>query len=125
VTWMDEGWGRLRLRIKTPASSQCRAQFKVLALDVFAPHRYCDPVKNITLSIEDDLYRLARRKAAEMETSVSGLVRNYFRSLADEENRLRKVKARMERLFAETDSAPHVRTAGRTDREEIYAKRVR
>jgi hypothetical protein len=41
-------------------------------------------VKNITLSVDDEVYRLARRKAAERETSVSGLVRDYLNGLAGE-----------------------------------------
>jgi plasmid stability protein len=35
-------------------------------------------MKNITISLDDELYRQARIKAAEQGTSVSGLVRNYL-----------------------------------------------
>ncbi len=39
-------------------------------------------VKNITLSIDDETYRLSRIKAAEAGTSVSALVRDYLADLA-------------------------------------------
>ena len=38
-------------------------------------------MKNITVSIDENTYRLARIRAAELDTSVSALVRNYLRSL--------------------------------------------
>jgi predicted CopG family antitoxin len=38
-------------------------------------------VKNVTVAIPDDVYRLARIKAAERDTSVSGLVRDFLMKL--------------------------------------------
>ena len=38
-------------------------------------------MKNITLSIDDETYRLSRIKAAEAGTSVSALVRDYLADL--------------------------------------------
>ena len=38
-------------------------------------------MKNITVSVDDETHRLARIRAAELETSVSALVRSYLRSL--------------------------------------------
>jgi plasmid stability protein len=38
-------------------------------------------MKNITISIEDDLYRQARIKAAEQSTSISALFRRFLNSL--------------------------------------------
>jgi plasmid stability protein len=35
-------------------------------------------MKNITISIDDDLYRQARMKAAEQSTSISALFRNFL-----------------------------------------------
>ncbi len=48
-----------------------------------ALHRNCEAVvmKNITLSVDDECYRFARIRAAELGTSVSALVRGYLRSL--------------------------------------------
>jgi plasmid stability protein len=57
-------------------------------------------MKNITVSVEDELYRRARVKAAEQETSVSALVKAFlltvvegetdFDRLAQEERDLRQ-----------------------------------
>ena len=35
-------------------------------------------MKNITVSIDDDLYRQARMKAAEQSTSISALFKNFL-----------------------------------------------
>ncbi len=39
-------------------------------------------MKNITVSVDEETHRLARIRAAELDTSVSALVRDYLRSLA-------------------------------------------
>ena len=46
-------------------------------------HNSCEAVKkkNITVSIDEKTHRLARIRAAELDTSVSALVRGYLRSL--------------------------------------------
>ena len=50
------------------------------------PHRKCETVsmKNITVSVDEETHRLTRIRAAELDTSVSALVRNYLRSLVSE-----------------------------------------
>jgi plasmid stability protein len=45
---------------------------------------YCDSVKNITVSLPDPVYRRARIKAAERDTSVSALVREFLTKLGEE-----------------------------------------
>ena len=50
-------------------------------------------MKNITVSLDEDTYRRARVKAAELETSVSALVRRFLMELAagePETERLRR-----------------------------------
>ena len=39
-------------------------------------------MRNITISVGDDTYRRARIRAAELDTSVSALVRTFLRRLA-------------------------------------------
>ncbi len=39
-------------------------------------------MKNITVSVDEGTYRRARIRAAELDTSVSALVRNYLMSVA-------------------------------------------
>ena len=38
-------------------------------------------MRNITVSVDDDTYRLSRIRAAELDTSVSALVRGYLQDL--------------------------------------------
>ena len=40
--------------------------------------------RNITVSVDDATYRRARIRAAELDTSVSALVRDYLQSMAFE-----------------------------------------
>jgi len=39
-------------------------------------------VRNITVAVDEETHRLARIRAAELDTSVSSLVRGYLRGLA-------------------------------------------
>ena len=39
-------------------------------------------MRNITVSVDEDTHRLARIRAAALDTSVSALVRDYLRRLA-------------------------------------------
>lgn len=51
-----------------------------------AIRRYCENMKNITVTVDDDTYRRARIKAAERDTSVSALVKQFLTELATEES---------------------------------------
>jgi hypothetical protein len=42
-------------------------------------------MKNVTVSVPAEVYRRARIKAAERDTSVSAMVREFLISIADEE----------------------------------------
>jgi plasmid stability protein len=64
-------------------------------------------MKNITISIDDDLYRQARMKAAEQSTSISALFRNFLLRLTVNEGAETEFErlAREEReLFAYLDA---------------------
>ncbi len=50
-------------------------------------------MKNITVSVDEETHRLARIRAAELDTSVSTLVRNYLKSLTDGQDRGRTTDA--------------------------------
>ncbi len=41
-------------------------------------------MRNITVSVDEEIHRLARIRAAEMDTSVSALVRGYLKSLVSD-----------------------------------------
>ena len=79
-------------------------------------------MKNITISVADDVYRAARIRAAEDGTSVSALVARYLASLAGldvERNRLevqqRRVQREIERFSA----------GDRLGRDELHGRAVR
>lgn len=55
-------------------------------------------MKNITVTVDDETYRRARIKAAEKDTSVSALVRQFLTEVAADESRAERLR----RLEAET-----------------------
>lgn len=59
---------------------------------------------NITLSLDDDLVKKVRKIAVERDTTLTGLVRDYLRSLANGDSALgrkRREREALERSFAE------------------------
>ena len=53
-------------------------------------------MKNITVSVEEELYHRARLKAAQKKTSVSALVKGFLASIVEEESEFDRL-AREER----------------------------
>ena len=51
-------------------------------------------MKNITLAVEDDVLAAVRKLAAERETTVNGLVRDYLESLAKQASKDDAARAR-------------------------------
>ena len=49
-------------------------------------------MKNITVSVDDEIYRRARMKAAEQDTSVSALVARFLAALAADESDVERLK---------------------------------
>jgi plasmid stability protein len=49
-------------------------------------------VKNITIALEDEVYRRARIRAAQEDTSVSALVRDFLIQLANQEDTAERLK---------------------------------
>ena len=57
-------------------------------------------MKNITVSLDDETYRRVRVKAAEMDTSVSALVKSFLLELGSTESETERLK-REERFWRE------------------------
>jgi plasmid stability protein len=57
-------------------------------------------VKNITVSLPDDVYRRARIRAAECDTSVSALVREFLTNLGTRENDFERRKRLQDEVIA-------------------------
>ncbi len=55
-------------------------------------------MKNITLSIDEDVIRTVRRYAAEHGSTVNALVREFLTELANREDRARKARQRIRQL---------------------------
>jgi len=74
-------------------------------------------MKNITVTVDEEVYRRARVKAAERDTSVSALVKEFLVALASEEPSTRK----LEREERELRAGIRAFTAGnRLSRDEAH-----
>jgi hypothetical protein len=73
---------------------------KVGTLDDPSRPHYCENMRNITVSVDDDTYRLARVKAAERDTSVSALVKLYLADLARGEGNFERLAREEKELRA-------------------------
>ena len=90
-------------------------------------------MKNITVSVDEQTHRLARIGAAELDTSVSALVRDYLENLVadrtggaadngpivepEAERRRRMLREAIEDIRA---TSPEFRAADNLPREELY-----
>ena len=79
-------------------------------------------MKNITVSVPDDVYRAARIRAAERGSSVSGLVADYLRTLSDRELEFSRLEAQQRRVQRQIR---RFRAGDRLGRDEVHARAVR
>ena len=75
-------------------------------------------MKNITVSVNDDTYRLACKKAAEIGTSVSDLLQSYLSKLASGKDRNSEIR-RLQRLQDDTLAAIKARGGGLRSRDNL------
>lgn len=76
-------------------------------------------MKNVTVSVPAEVYRRARVKAAERDTSVSALVREFLISVAEEEPDF----ARRKRLQDEVlRSIRRFKAANRLERGQLHQR---
>ena len=61
-------------------------------------YTYTVHMRNITLSVDDDVLAAVRRHAAEHDSSVNALVREYLTNLAGHRDRARRARARLRQL---------------------------
>jgi plasmid stability protein len=79
-------------------------------------------VKNLTVSIPDDVYRIARVRAAEGGSSVSALVAGYLRSLGDDGAEFSRLEAQQKDVTGEIE---RFRAADRLTRDELHQRAIR
>lgn len=76
-------------------------------------------MKNITVTVPDDVYRSARVRAAEEGRSVSALVAEFLRSLSESGGEFARLEAQQRRVQAEIERF----TAGdRLARDELHGR---
>jgi plasmid stability protein len=79
-------------------------------------------MKNITVTVPDDVYRNARIRAAERGTSVSSLVGEYLRSLSGREAEFSRLEAQQKQVQREIQ---RFRAGDRLDRDQLHDRAVR
>ena len=72
-------------------------------------------MKNITLSVDEDVLAAVRRHAAEHNSTVNALVREYLTSLAAYEDRARRARQRLRQLSRHSQGRLGKRTWTRED----------
>ena len=90
-------------------------------------------MKNITVSVDEETHRLARIRAAELDISVSALVREYLKSLVadraggatseepDAETETERRRRMLREVFEDFDvRAVGLRMSDNLTREELY-----
>jgi hypothetical protein len=87
------------------------------AVDGVTGFYYCDYVKNITVSLDEETYRQARMIAAQRNTSVSALVKRFLLELGSGETETERLK-REERALRERVTA--FRASDRVSRDELH-----
>jgi hypothetical protein len=79
-------------------------------------------MRNVTVSIPDDVYRAARVRAAEDGTSLSSLVAGHLRSLGEHEAEFARLEAQQRRIQKQIKgfSARH-----NIDRDALHERAIR
>jgi len=78
-------------------------------------------VKNITVSVPDEVYRRARIKAAEQDSSVSGLVAEFLARLAGEDSSFERRKRLQDEVLA---TIRRFRASNRLSRDTVHRRRA-
>jgi plasmid stability protein len=81
-------------------------------------------MKNITVSLDDDVYRRARIKAAELDTSVSALVKKYLVDLAGQETDFERRQKLQDEIIAKVRKKGFS-ASDRLTRDELYDRKRR
>jgi plasmid stability protein len=79
-------------------------------------------VKNITVTVPDDVYREARIRAAEQGSSVSALVGDFLRSLSERDAEFARLEAQQQ---AVQQRIVRFRASDRLSRDELHDRAVR
>ena len=78
-------------------------------------------MKNISVSVSDDVYRAARIRAAELGKSVSALVAAYLNSLSEREAEFSRLEAKQRKV---QNAIHRFRARDRLSRDEVHDRAV-
>lgn len=79
-------------------------------------------MRNITVSVPDDIYRQAKIRAAEHGRSVSALVAQFLADLGGPGGEFERLLAQQEEILAEVAT---FRAGDRLPREEVHDRAIR
>ncbi len=79
-------------------------------------------MRNLTLSVPDEVYRKARVKAAEQGRSVSALVAEFLSSLDKADAEFERLVSQEEEVLAEIED---FRAGDRLSRDEVHERGLR
>jgi plasmid stability protein len=79
-------------------------------------------VKNVTVSLPDEAYRRARIRAAEQNTSVSALVRQFLSDLGSAETDFERRRRLQDQVLA---GLPRFSARRRLTRDEVHERALR
>jgi hypothetical protein len=78
-------------------------------------------MKNITVSVDEEIYRRARVKAAEQNTSVSALVKRFLNELAMGESDFERLEREERELRARIEN---FEASDRLPRDDVHDRRA-
>jgi plasmid stability protein len=104
---------------KASLARSMSASHLLYSLDVCAGNCESVDVKNITVSVDDEVHRKARIRAAELGTSVSAVVREFLIRFAGGETDFERRKKIQDRTIASIES---FRAADRLPREDVHRR---
>lgn len=83
-------------------------------------------MKNITVSVDDELYHETRIEAARRRTSVTALVREFLVGMQKKKRASKEaIDPRLQKLWDLADSKPARRgSVGPLNREELYERGI-
>jgi plasmid stability protein len=79
-------------------------------------------MRNITVSVPDEVYKAARIRAAEEGRSVSGMVSAYLRAVAGQGPEFTRLEAQQRRIQS---TITRFRAADRLTRDEVHDRALR
>ncbi len=82
-------------------------------------------MKNVTVSVNDELYHRARVRAAERKSTVSALVRDFLTRMVEEEPEFERLRREQNRIIDRIRAnAPDFSAADRLQRDELHDRRA-